>query len=655
MRAFRRVAFLPLFLFALGLFVKHAHAQGVAFIGSAYEVSAPTDVVAADFNGDGKLDLATASCETQDLSIVLGNGDGTFGAVNSFAIGPCDLSFLVGIVAGDFNGDSKLDLATANDGKVSILLGNGDGTFGTHTDFITGTGAQRIAVGDFNGDGKPDLVTANPLGNNISILLGLGGGSFAAHVDFPTGLKPTMVVVGDFNGDGKEDVAVPAQQSDAVSILLGNGDGTFGPRTDFSTGRGPTSLAKGDFNGDGILDLVTANFFADSASILLGKGDGTFQPRTDLEIVRPKDVTLANFDQVIAADFNADGKLDFLTAGVVSFSIINAALALRLGNGDGTFGNSFLVGNLAFPYGIAAGDFNADGRIDLAIPDFVDDGVNIFLQSPGLTLNQASLVFGLQSPGTASSPQTITAQNTGSLPLSISSVALAGADLDQFRITADACSGTPIPSGSSCSITVVFSPTTSGMKFASVLINHNASGTPRSVTLTGGVPPFDFGATPTPKTISSGQSAQFTIEILGQPGFSAAVSFLCSSGLPQGAACSFNPASISPGGSAATTTLTVTTTAFKAAASRQSPAVVFACLLMPIALIVAPRLGRSQRRTWLAGIAILLLAIGTMVACGCGSIPTNNPSGTAAGTYTIMVTGTSGSISRIQNVTLVVN
>src|SRR6266403_332442 len=284
MRTFRRIVLLPLFLFALGLFAQHAHAQGVGFIGSGYDVSAPTDLVAADFNGDG--------------------------------------------------------------------------TFGAHADFITGTAAERIAVGDFNGDGKLDLVTANPQGNNISILLGQGGGVFATHVDFPTGIKPTMVVVGDFNGDGKEDIGVPAVQSDAVSILLGNGDGTFGPRTDFSTGRGPASLAKGDFNGDGILDLVTANILADSASILLGKGDGTFGPRTDLETIMH--LSSVDLDQVTVGDFNADSKLDFLTASVVSFSIANAALALRLGNGDGTFGSNFRVGTLAFPAGIAAGDFNAD-------------------------------------------------------------------------------------------------------------------------------------------------------------------------------------------------------------------------------------------------------------------------------------------------------
>ena len=475
-------------------------------------------------------------------------------------------------------------------------------------------------MGDVNGDGHPDLVVANSEGNTVLVLKGVGNGTFSSGAEYPTRLFPTFVALGDLNRDGKPDIVASCYESDSISVLLGKGDGTFGPRTDLETFM---HLTSGDL------------------------------------------------DQVTVADFNADGNLDFLTASVVSFSIANAALALRLGNGDGTFGSNFRVGTLAFPSGIAAGDFNADGRIDLAIPDPVDDGVSIFLQGPALALDLASLDFGVQLPGSTSSPQTITAHSTGSFPLNISSVALAGADLDQFSITADACSGTPIPSGSGCTITLVFSPTTSGVKSASLVVTHNASGSPHTVILTGNVttnpltvtragtgsgtvtsspakidcgatcsasfpsgtvvsltatpargslfagwsgvcsgtascsvtmdeaknvtatfdtvPPFDFGASPSPKTITAGQSAQFMIEVRGQPGFSAAVSFSCSSGVPQGAVCSFNPTSVSPGASAATTTLTITTTSRFSAAARQSSAIVFAWLLLPLALIVGPR------------------------------------------------------------------
>jgi len=172
------------------------------------------------------------------------------------------------------------------------------------------------------------------------------------------------------------------------------------------------------------------------------------------------------------------------------------------------------------------------------------------------------------------------------------------------------------------------------------------------------VPPFDFGTPPASKTITAGQSAQFTLEMVGQPSFAGTVSFSCTSGMPQGATYSFNPPSVSPGGSAATTTLTITTTPRNIAASWQSSPVVFACLFMALGLLLVPLTGRSMQHMSLAGIGILIVVIGIMVACGGGSGATNNPpnpSGTPAGTYTITITGASGSISRTQNVTLVVN
>ncbi len=361
-----------------------AQSRGIWFRETDYLVfgdsggvgDSPYGVVVADFNGDGKVDLATATNQTNNVTILLGRGDGSFGPLTArsfFATGMTPRW----IVAGDFNGDGKVDLATANweAGTISVLLGNGDGTFGANTDFTTGAYPDGICTGDFNRDGIPDLVTTNQFADDISVLLGQGGGLFASHVDFPSAPTPVQCVVGDFNGDGKDDIAV-ATMGGAVSILLGRGDGTFAAHTDFLPGRGLSSLATGDFNADGVLDLVTANYVDGSASILLGRGDGTFNPKIDLP-------TAAHPLQVIAADFNGDGKLDFLTASERGGACIlcGGPLTLYLGNGDGTFGNQLGVGSGPYPTGLAAADFNADGRMDLAVADAPDDAVGILLQS----------------------------------------------------------------------------------------------------------------------------------------------------------------------------------------------------------------------------------------------------------------------------------
>jgi hypothetical protein len=633
-RTFGGLLCLAASLIPSGLFAQNALGQ-VAFVGSAYGVSAPNGVVLADFNGDGKLDVATFSCETADVSIVLGNGDGTFGAVSSFASRPCGVSVSLGIITGDLDGDGKLDLATANysDNTVSVLLGNGDGTFGAHTEFTTATSPQGIVVADFNSDGKLDLATANASGNSISILLGQGGAVFANHVDFPTGSGPTMVVAGDFNGDGKQDVAVLAQQSDAISILLGNGDGTFGPRTDFSTGRSPASLAKGDFNSDGILDLATANTLADSVSVLLGKGDGTFRPRTDLPTIRIP-------EQLIAADFNADGKLDLLlTHGskclTTDESYCNhGPVVLHLGEGNGNFIQEFGVAGGQFPSGVAAGDFNADGRLDLAISDFANDGFVILLQSPGnlLTVTLAGLGSG-----------TVTSNPVG--------IDCAGTCLASFpNDTAVTLTATP----ANGSTFLGWSMDCVGV--GDCLVTMNAA---KNVIATFATPPsFAFGATPPAKTITAGQSAQFLLQIVGQPGFAGIVSFSCSSGLPQGAACSFNPASVSPGESTATTTLTITTMPRTTAASGQPSAAVFASLIVPLTLIFAPRSKRYRQYVRLGGLGIILVVIGMAVGCGGSSAKlgtVGNPNGTPAGTYAVTIVGASGNTNRTQDVTLVVN
>src|SRR6267143_1581467 len=224
----------------------------------------PTSVTAGDFNGDGKLDLAVTNSGSYSVSVLLGNGDGTFRAAANYGVGFLPLS----VTSGDFNGDGKPDLAVANQGSnnVSVLLGNGDGTFQTAVSYSVGSHPVSGTRGYFNGDGKPALAVATPGSNNVRILLGNGDGTFQAAVSYGVGY-PTSVTAGDFNGDGKPDLAVTNPGSNNVSILLGNGDGTFQAATSYLAGSNPVSVVSADFNGDGKPDIAVVNSGSNTVSV----------------------------------------------------------------------------------------------------------------------------------------------------------------------------------------------------------------------------------------------------------------------------------------------------------------------------------------------------------------------------------------------------
>ena len=281
-----------------------------------------------DLNGDGKLDVVTA--ET-GVYVLLNHGDGTFpGGYDGrnrieTAIGAVSLAL------GDLNSDGKLDVVTANNtglffsdrpSSISVLLGKGDGTFAPHVEYATGMFSDAIALGDLNGDGKLDVVVANygrdSGTQSVSVLLGQGDGTFAAKVDYPSQYLPISLVLGDLNGDGTLDIILGAETTHGgvpdgsyVGVLLGKGDGTFADSVSYSIQDGAASLALGDVNRDGKPDLVVSG---GTVRLLLGKGDGTF---ADTIYYPAASSTLA------LADLNADGKLEVIAHSYPEIFVLN--------------------------------------------------------------------------------------------------------------------------------------------------------------------------------------------------------------------------------------------------------------------------------------------------------------------------------------------
>ena len=379
-------------------------------------------IAIGDLDGDGNLDMAITNYAYDGVSVLLGRGDGTFGPRTQVGAGryPYD-SYTVAM--GDLNGDGRPDLVTAtgtlfNTDTISVAtvyLGNGDGTFGSPRDFVTGLWPDHVVIGDVNGDGKQDLVTANSQGS-ISVLLGTGDGTFGPKADYVAGTYPQFLSMADLNGDGKLDVAVSNSTSNMVSVLLGNGDGSFGDPSAYAAGSHPYFVQPGDLNGDGKPDLAITNYEGGSVSLLFGNGDGTFGARNDLDTGMysyPGSVAIADVDgdhvndlvvvtvgsfsvttylgqgngifskssahmvgylagSAVLGDLNRDGKLD------VALTTENSATVV-LGNGDGTFGVDDEVATGTKPSSVVIGDFNGDSQPDLAVANQSDNTVSILL------------------------------------------------------------------------------------------------------------------------------------------------------------------------------------------------------------------------------------------------------------------------------------
>ncbi len=340
----------------------------------------PRALAVADFDGDGRPDLAVVNTGSHDVAILLGRGDGTFADAGRFVVGDEP----GGITAGDFDADGITDLATANagSGDVSVLLGWGNGTFADETRVLAGDRPSALAAADLDGDGIPDLVVANTNSGDLSVLRGRGDGTFAGESPIAAGGGPVALVVADLNGDGVPDLAT-ANQANDVSVFLGRGGGQFVPQPRVPTGSSPAAVAAGDFDGDGRPDLVTANQVSRDLTVLPGRGDGSF-------VARPRRGVAGSPSAVAVADFDGDGRPDFVTANSSSDDV-----SVLVGRSDGTFAaeRRFPVGSA--PIAVAVGDFNGDGRADLAVANSGATDVSVLLgRGDGTFTREARLAVG---------------------------------------------------------------------------------------------------------------------------------------------------------------------------------------------------------------------------------------------------------------------
>jgi len=455
--------------------------SSVGFAMEPYPIDGPFSVAVADFNGDGNLDLAVpycgtnVNCNTGQVAILMGDGKGNFTPTSSSPSVP----FPGYVVAGDFNGDGKPDLAVDGGpcvGCISIFLGDGTGNFTLASAPYSGSDwfPAGLAVGDFNGDGHLDLASlTGGFGPNavLGILIGDGTGNLTLQSTMDVGTGPGSLAVGDFNGDGKLDLAVT--NSTSLSIFLGDGSGNFTLSNSLPLTYAGNLIAAGDFNGDGKLDVAIPGGYSETVSIFLGDGTGNFTLASS-----PGTSNCAT--TLAAGDFNGDGNLDLAVGSCADYMSTNQ-LSLLLGDGTGNFSLLPPLATGRYVPSLATGDFNSDGKLDLAVVDVYNKSIDVMLQVPpypAVTLSPASLGFGTHLIGT-SAEQSVTLSNTGMATLNLTSI-VASASFSQKNNC-----GTSVAAGASCTITVTFEARALGVLVGTITITDDASNSPQTVPLSG--------------------------------------------------------------------------------------------------------------------------------------------------------------------------
>ena len=363
-----------------------------AFGSPATVGSRPQNTVLGDFNNDGRLDLAATNVSANTISVLLGNGDGTFQLQTAYATGASPIA----IASGDFNRDGNLDLVAGNAGAatISVYLGEWRRYFPAAAKFMPSEmGPSRLPWPISMATGFSIWRCSTETIDNVTILLGQGDGTFQVELNvcedpltFPIGESGQVVATADFNGDGAADLAVTDAQNSVVSVLLGVGDGTFQSQVTYAVRFNPIGLAIADFNEDGIPDLAVANAESNLVSVLLGVGDGTFQAQVTYGTGNAP-------EGVSVGDFNGDGNMDLVVSNNG-----NSRVSVLLGKGDGTFKTqlTFLVGTR--PFGMGVGDLNGDGLPDVVVANSNVSTTSILLSAQTETATATGqAVFGTGS------------------------------------------------------------------------------------------------------------------------------------------------------------------------------------------------------------------------------------------------------------------
>ncbi|MES2774716.1 MAG: FG-GAP-like repeat-containing protein [Bacteroidota bacterium] len=458
--------------------------QGNFVAGSVINVgTSSTHVAIGDFNGDSKQDLAIANDVLNNVAIKLGDGLGNFTGNNLIAVGSAPQH----IAIGDFNGDGKQDFATANtgNGTVSVRLGDGAGNFTGSIEVPANASPVFIAIADFNADGNQDLAIANGNNNSVTIRMGDGTGAFSGTTGVSTGTNPRSVTIWDFNDDGRHDFMSLNNGNNGTIAYYSYSTGGFYSGSGNTVGSSPVAMATADFNGDGKQDFITANFGnatpAAALSVRLGAGSSVFTGTANTNVpAYPNSGTTA----VATGDFNGDGKADIAvtlrSAGVPTISVL-------MGNGTGGFiYSSSLVMEAAGP--IAVGDFNNDGYLDfvttangLVVPRFgvapriSVTGNNIpIVDGATIPLLANHTDFGVVPAGD-SLTRIFTVKNISATNFVIDSINIDGTDRSLYTLSSGALPITIAPNDSAV-VNLKYKPTTIGIKKANVHIKYNGIG-----------------------------------------------------------------------------------------------------------------------------------------------------------------------------------